>query len=509
MADRNHLEQDEVVEDVREFVAAIESIHPAPFVRAGGRFAYYREMQALLDEVPADGWSERRLHEALGALAAEVRDAHTFLPWDTADGRLPVRLGVVDDAVRVRAVDDEGDVGLVGATLRAVDGVDFDTLRRRQGRLRGSETPHGDLLNLALSLSNWRSMAPLLDRTESPEAATFEFETPDGTVFRETLGPTATADVEWAAPSTLDRPTSGGWPTYRLLPDRDAAWLRIPSMSDHREQFEYRREDLGERDEPHAKALYRAHTGQEPPDSLDETLEGIPAALDVFRDLAAEMATAETETLLVDLRENTGGTRVLTDLLAYVLDGWDGVVTARDRPGALRYSERFVDHRGDGPFEEASEDRGWDLRPGEYAIDGGDPTVEDVRGDLVDSLPTFERLESPDWPFAAHYRPSNVVVVASARTFSAGLSLLTALVRLGATVVGTPPVQAPAYFGDLVGFDLPNSEIRAMTATSRIETLPDGPDDLLEPERRLTAEDWAADDFDRDASVRLALDEYC
>jgi hypothetical protein len=48
-----------------------------------------------------------------------------------------------------------------------------------------------------------------------------------------------------------------------------------------------------------------------------------------------------------------------------------------------------------------------------------------------------------------------------------------------------------------------------MTATSRIETLPDGPDDLLEPDRRLTAEDWAAYDFDRDASVRLVLDEYC
>lgn len=485
MSDRSRLDHDEVVEDVREFVVTVESTHPAPFVRAGGRFAYYSEVQSLLDEVPADGWSERQLREALGGLAAEIRDAHTFVPWATADGEIPVRLGVVDGDVRVRAVRDENRMDLVGSTLGGVDGVDFDTLRRRQARLRGSETPHGDLLNLALSLSNWRSMAPLLDREDPPDEATFEFETPGGTRSRERLGPTAASDVEWVAPSTLERPTSGGWPTYRLLPECDAAWLRIPSMSDYREQFEYRRE------------------------SLDETLEGIPAALDVFRDLSAEMAGAETETLLVDLRDNTGGTRVLVDLLTYVLDGWDGVVTARDRPGALRYSDQFVEHRGEGPFEEASEDRDWDLRPGEYAIDGGGPTVEDVRGDLVASLPTFERLESPDWPFAARYRPSNVVVVASARTFSAGLSLLTALVRLGATVVGTPPVQAPTYFGDLVGFDLPNSEIRAMTATSRIETLPDGPDDLLEPDRRLTAGDWAACDFDCDASVRLALQEYC
>jgi hypothetical protein len=59
-----------------------------------------------------------------------------------------------------------------------------------------------------------------------------------------------------------------------------------------------------------------------------------------------------------------------------------------------------------------------------------------------------------------------VVGVTDARTFSAGFSLLAALRRLGATVVGTAPVQAPTYFGDVVGFELPNSGVSAMTATS-------------------------------------------
>jgi len=516
MSDRNRLERDEVVEDVREFVGTIEATHPAPFVRSGGRFSYYSEMQSLLDEVPADGWPERRLLTELSGLAAEIRDAHTFVPWPMADGEIPVRLGVVDGEIRVRAVHDADRLALVGATLRQVDGVEIGALRRRQSRLRGSETPHGDLLNLALSLCHWRSMAQLLNRNDRPEEATFAFETPDGTAYRETLGPTNTDATEWVGQSSLDRPTSQGWPAYRMLPDRDAAWLRIPSMSDYREHFEFRRDDLDEGGREHARSLYRTHTGEDPPDDFDEVLDGVPAALEAFRDLAAEMDTAGTETLVVDLRDNTGGMRVLVDLLTYVLYGWDGVATARNRPGAIRYSDPFVENRGEGPFEKANEERDWELRLGEYAVEdgeygteGGDTADGGVREDLVDSLTTFERLESPDWPTAGRYTPPNVVALSSARTFSAGLSLLTTLGRLGATVVGTAPVQAPTYFGDLVGFDLPNSQIRAVTATSRIETLPEGPDDVLEPDRVLTADDWARYDFDRDASVRLALDEYC
>lgn len=507
MPDERYLAHADVVEDVRGFVATIAATHPAPFVRAGGRFAFYRRMQSLLDDVPAEGWSRPRLRVELAELAATVRDAHTFVSFPMADGELSVRLGVLDGEVRVRAVRSDRLRELVGSRLVAVDGVDRETLLARQRRLRGSETPHGDLVNLALSLRNWRSMAPLLDRDERPGRARFEFERPDGSTRGETLEPTS-GDGEWLAPSRLERPGSGSWPAYRLLPEQNAAWLRIPSMSGYRENYEYRGEDLPERTREQARSLYREYTGDAAPGAFDEVLAGLPSALAVFRDLAGEMADTDIETLVVDLRDNRGGMRVLVDLLAYVLYGWDGVVTARARPGAIRHSERFVETRGEGPFDEASESRDWVVQSGEYAIDEGDPSVEEVRNDLVESLPTFERLESPDWPYAGRYTPSEVVVLTSVTTFSAGFSLLTALVRLGADVVGTPPVQSPTYFGDVVSFDLRNSEITAMTATSRIETLPDGPDDVLSPDRELTAEDWRRYDFDRDASVLLTLDEY-
>lgn len=509
MPDQAPVPRDDVVEDVRTFVATVESTHPDPFQRAGGRFAYFRLMQSLLDDLTAEEYSERELREELAGLAAALRDAHTFVAWPLADGEIPIRLGVVDGDVRVRAVRENGRQELVGTTLKRVEGIHRDALLRRQQRLRGSETPHGDLLNLTLSLRNWRAMATLLDRTERPGRATFEFENPDGTTYHETLEPTPEDRTKWRAPSTLDRPASGGWPVYRLLSEYDVAWLRIPSMIDYRENFEYRRDSLDERNREQVRSLCRAYTGEQAPDEVEDVLGRVPSALEAFRDLAAEMERAGTETLVVDLRENTGGVRILVDLLLYILYGWDGVVTARNRLGAIRHSDHFVEERGRETFEEANEARDWDLQVGEYAIDGDDPSVDDVREDLVGSIPTFERLESPNWPSAARYTPPNVIVVTSATTFSAGFSLLAALRRLGATVVGTAPVQAPTYYGDVVSFDLPNSEITAMTATSRIETLPAGPDDVLEPDRALTAADWKDYDFDRDASVRLALDEYC
>ncbi|WP_436910620.1 S41 family peptidase [Halosimplex marinum] len=508
MSSEAELTHDEAVADVRAFVDAIEATHPAPFVRAGGRFEYYERVQSTLDALPPEGPSKRRLREELAALAAAVRDAHTFVVHPMADGSIPLRLGAVDGDIRVRAVRSDERRSLVGARLRRVAGVGVDELLDRQRRLRGSETPHGDRTNLLLSLRNWRSMATLLAADDRPARATFEFRAPDGSAVRETFEPT-TDGGEWVAPSTLDRPASEEWPTYRLLPERDAAWLRVPSMDGHREAFEYRRDGLDEHSRTRARSLCRAATGEPAPEDFDDALGGVPAALDVFRDLAGEMAAAETETLVVDVRDNTGGNRILVDLLAYVLYGWDAVVTARDRPGALRYSDRLVEERGTDSFERADENGAWDLRPGEYAVDDGDPSVEDVRSDLRDSLPTFERSESPDWPFAGKYAPPTVVVATAATTFSAGFSLLAALRRLGASVVGTAPVQAPTYFGDVVTFELPNSGLTAMTATSRIETLPEGPDEVLEPDRQLTSEDFDRYDHDRDASVLLALDEYC
>jgi len=512
MGSEAELTHDEAVADLRAFVDAVESTHPAPFARAGGRFGYYRRAQSIIDDLPGDGCTERTLREAVAGLASNVADYHTFVVHPEADGALPVSFGIVAGAIRVRA-GDEDRRELVGARLRAVDGTSVADLVDRQGRLRGSETPHGDLGNLLRSLREWRSLPLLLDREGSPDRVPFEFELPEGTTRTETLGLTADGEPR-SGPSSLDRPTSGGWPTYRFLPGRDAAWLRVPSMTDYREHYELFRDVFEELDAldgaslERARSLYSAHTGEPAPDDIDEAIDGIPSALSVFRDLASEMATAGTETLVVDVRGNEGGNRLLADLLAYVLYGWEGVATARDRPNAVRYSERFVAERGTGPFDHASEGRDWDLRPGEYVVGGGEPPVEELQRGLG-SLPAFDRLESPDWQAAARYTPPEIVVVADARTVSAGFSLLAALRRLDAAVVGTAPIQAPTYFGDLVGFTLPNSGIEAKTATTRIETLPDGPDEVLEPDRTLTAEDLQRYDHDRDAAVLLALDEYC
>jgi len=288
MSEQEQYTGEEAVEDVRTLVETIESTHPAPFVRAGGRFDFYESVQSRLDECAGDGCSERELRDALSALAARVQDGHTFVVWPTPDGSIPVRLDFLDGEVRVTAV--RGDVSdeLVGARLLRVDDVEQETLVRRQARLEGSETPHGDTVNLALSLRNWRSMASLLDRDDSPDRATFEFERPDDHVHRETVGPTESND-DWRAPSSLDRPESGGWPTYRMLPDRDAAWLRVPSMSDYRERFESRGEDIDERRRGHARRLYETANGESAPEDFAETLDGIPSAVQVFRDLAAEM----------------------------------------------------------------------------------------------------------------------------------------------------------------------------------------------------------------------------
>lgn len=96
MVDATDLSHEELVEDVREFVSTVEATHPAPFVRAGGRFEYFRRVQSTLDDLPSDGCRKRELRPRIAALAAAIRDSHTFVAHPMADHEIPVRLRVVD-----------------------------------------------------------------------------------------------------------------------------------------------------------------------------------------------------------------------------------------------------------------------------------------------------------------------------------------------------------------------------------------------------------------------------
>lgn len=121
--------------------------------------------------------------------------------------------------------------------------------------------------------------------------------------------------------------------------------------------------------------------------------------------------------------------------------------------------------------------------------------------------PTFYKVYSQGL-YESFYRPSRIVVLCSAWTYSSGYTMLAVLEQFGATVVGTPPARAGNNFTDSLLFRLKNTQLNGAVSFKRNITFPDDPEKgrCLKPDVLLTHEKWASLDFDPNAEVLLALE---
>lgn len=99
-----------------------------------------------------------------------------------------------------------------------------------------------------------------------------------------------------------------------------------------------------------------------------------------------------------------------------------------------------------------------------------------------------------------------VVVVSSARTYSAAFDVVAMLHAHGAELVGVPSAQAGNCFIDSLSFELKNSHIRGHLGFKRSLSFPHEPGKgrLLRPDMELTYDTLSRMSFDPHAALRLA-----
>lgn len=499
----------DLVDDVRSLASTLEAVHPDPYTGHGGRVAFHRRLEAIVRDIPENGESRGEFYERVRRFVTRVRDGHTTVdtPEDVTskfDGRLPFDCRVVGESLYVETVYADGLADLLGARVRSVAGTDVEELRERQARVTSADNRFGDWKHLA------RALGPepgRLDRllAESAPPVDVRLEMPDGSVEsrRFEMGdddtPVATLD------STVDRPETSGEPAYELLDDGRTALLVLPDCHSHREVHEVVAAPGGPAEELYdTEETYRRTVGEPVPDTHEEMVADLPAARDVLAALTDAMAEAGTERLVVDVRDNAGGTSMLPYLLTYVLYGWGGVETAvADQYDAVKTSEQYRDHLGDqAPVERTENPAGFDFSS--YFSDA-DAELEQLRSQLEQMSPTL-REEFATGATEAAYRPDTVVVVTSATTFSAGMEIPALLSELGADVVGVPPSQSPNGPRDKLTVELPNTGLEA-TVSYRYHVFQPGTDGhVLRPERRLTPDVFERYGRAADAGLRLALD---
>ena len=513
------IKKDLLIEEVRQLTNIIESSHPDPYSRGGGRIAFHRRLHVLLNNIPEEGMTKDEFIRLLRPFFAAIGDQHTSIYSAysinrDAPGGVPFIFSVVEQSLYVAIPFSKTDQKYFGSILVSVEGIPIDELIKRFRRSEGVENDYFALRQLGrLNLLAEPYLKELIPEWKDTGTLTFELKRPSGEVEKITkINPIKIERPLKIAESAVKLPTPGdsGFLCDFIVPDvlkQEIAYLAVRNMLNYREAHEM-------------------SVAEGTKNYSDEELAGFSSATEEFRSFVRQMKKKGTQTLIIDLRYNGGGNYVMAPILIYFLYGKNTLtsipkIIANSGGGSgKRYSELYFKTHPKITLEDINEGRSVPLIVGDIDFS---KAFEDVTEPWEDTdkltenpkriemfqkkVPTFY-AEYQSEKYSGYYLPKNVLVLINPWTSSSGLDLTLYLYRSGATLIGTPSGQAPNSWGNLLEWKLHHSGIKGEVSSSFDIAFGDDPQKgiFLPVHHLLTYEKLKSYNFDTNAEFLFALE---
>ena len=528
-----------LIEDIRQLTNIVETAHPDPYFKGGGRIAYHRRLQKLIRDIPSEGMTAKAFNFYLMPFLASVKDGHTTvldestLLDDGHPGGIPLVFGVIEGKLYVRAVVHSAHQKLIGSLLVSVAGIGVDELLERVEYYFGCENRYqalgklGSQPALLFYQETLNLLIPEWQVAHTGSEITVALQHPNGEVQTQefdTVASNAPAQIKSEHPDHLPplHDPNNPYFFFKFLDENghapgENAILRIANMTTFREMYEYFRANRMDRFEAWGRRIYqRFHPGTAVPSEYENVIAGIPAASTVFRDLFKAMKAAQTRYLIVDLRNNQGGNSLMNQILTYYLVGFEKTVALLKTNGTVRKMSEFLASFSEQELDLSQihyypqvplniTDYDFSLEPDFSGVQYEGSIRADLERDFA-KMPSFY----PEFESREHeglYLPEHIFILSSELTFSTGYNLMVDLYQLGGEIVGIPSGQAGNSCGDVRSFELANSKFKGNVSTKSFIAFPDDPEAgaLLKPKYPLTYEQFKAYDFDENAALRYAL----
>lgn len=519
--------KDRLIEDSRQLLDYLENIHPDPYRYSGGKVAFHRRFQDMLQSIPQQGATKDEYFRLIVPFIAAIKDAHTSLPRSREgqmSGAMPISFASVEKCLYLDGVPSEKERGLLGAKLLAMEGVPFARMLERMPALLPIENDDDGLMMLNVFLSAKFLLKELLPEWRDQTKMHVRLELADGSVEERTFVHRDQSEAPLTcAASRLEVPSMEKTQfDYRFLtPDKKTALLKIDGLGAYREMWESQaagRDVSGE-----IAAVYQQILKREAPTDPAAALAGLPSAIDLFRRLFMEMKEAETELLIIDLSRNPGGDSLMGDILTYFLYGPGKLADIIVEEEVVRkYSPYFFRDFPERSIEAINrryaEVQSYPLTENDY--DFGEGRYKDLFKTGKLDLQTGLELKYADAPmflseiksgaFAGYYTPKDVIVTTSHDTYSSGFTMLRYLVKGGAINVGSASAQSGNGFGNGTPVTLKNTGLRMFISMNAYIVFPEAPAERkqIKPRYELTYDKLASYGFDPNAVILFALELF-
>jgi hypothetical protein len=543
----NKLSRNELIQDIQELSHILETAHPDPYIKGGGKIAYHRRLQALIREIPDSGMTRTEFLHFIMPFIASLKDGHTNVLNNASifdnrnPGGIPLIFGAIEGQLYVKYVIYEEHKPLIGCILVAIEGVLFNEIMHRLQNYIGCDNRYQSLGVLGsdpavlLYRETLKHLIPEWNGSGRSKKIRVTLMHPDGAQKIHEINTAANLDppITWITkypftriekPSHLPQLTNEKNKHFfyhffdpRELSGQRVVLLRITNMMAYREAFENWQAQGTLQFTELAQRLYRDFNHTEPPDDYDETIAGIPSATDTFIELFERMKKERAQFLIVDLRDNQGGYSLMNQIFTYFLVGFKKTVSLAATTSTVCKLSEFRDkfYKKEEPLKINAEDDRMPIAPPEYdfsldpafvGMDLEEQTGDEITRYFHDAPSFYGEFQSRQ--HEAVYFPEKIFILSSEHTFSTGYNLMADLHQLGGEIVGVPSGLAGNSCGDVRFFELGNSKIKGSVSTKSFTAFPDDPrkGELLEAQYPLTYEKLKAYDFDENSTLRYALE---
>jgi hypothetical protein len=475
--------KDYLIQDIRQLTDILETSHPDPYSRSGGKIAFNERLHKLLISIPDSGMTNNKFQKLLLPFVASVGDGHTRIHVsyernEIQPGGIPLLFKIVEKSLYVAGVTEPKNEYLIGSLLLSVENISFKDIYTRVISLRGVDNEYGGLTLLEGKDYLWykEQLQDLIPEWQNTDSITVKLRLAGGEEKKITLSTILQMNNPPISTKTkINLPYTDKCEfNYDFLNSNPKiAILKVDGMIGFRENYEL----VGLKNEYQlngAKYYYKRFNEKDAPENETEIIQGIPSATEKFKSLVSKMKKSRTEVLIIDLRGDGGGNSTLGQFLVYYLYGKDALIknlSGKTGYEIRKFSKLYFEQNQNETLNKINENSEVNLLSDDYWFEELDE--KEAKKDSIDIYNEFDEFykristfykEYKSNAYSGFYCPPKVIVLCSPQTYSSGFTMMKMMHEMGATLIGTPSSQAGNNAGWILNYKLQNTGLNGWVA---------------------------------------------
>lgn len=539
------ISRDLLIEDARQMIKLVESCHPDPYINTGGKIGFHMNFQQMLSEIPSEGMSASDFWWSISGFLAKLKDGHTYpyalsQPDSNNPQGIPFKFSIMSDSVLVVSrVYNRSYEQYLGSCIIKINNIEVETLLHKVAALYPMENYFDRFRNLKVYLWYGDYLKRLLPGWNYGDSVQLDLLNKNNKQQTVTVSTNEKVNLKLAVSGTssLELPNTKkcdfvfDW----IGKENDIAYLRINKQDEFREYAEqlidglkniqnqdilkaYRQQYM-----LYAQKWHERYHGNTGPDSLELLVKQLPSFTEFMVDVTKELKKNSSKELIIDLRNNSGGISLISDILIYFLFGKQKLAELHNDSYDITYLsplavEKIPSFNTDQINKKRGAQQNYLLHPDDYDLFSMSSWENRQLNESNHLLPAsnyktattfFNEYESGK--HEAFYTPEQIFVIADDNTFSAGFETLVRLIKCNAVFIGVPPAQSGNCFGMAIEpvNGLKNSKVRINISTKKIFMFPDNKElgYQLNPDISLDYNTFKRYNYDRNTPIILSIEK--